>query len=73
MFLLESTPDTTGYLIAGYAVAFIVMALYLVSLYIRTRNLNQDLNTLEEMEQLAKAQTSKPAEAPKSVTKRARK
>jgi len=70
MFLQEATPDTSGYLIAGYAVAFIVMALYLVSLYIRTRNLNQDLNTLEEMEQLAKAQKSKPA---KSVTKRARK
>ena len=67
MFLLETTPDTSGYLIAGYAVAFIVMALYLVSLYIRTRNLNQDLNTLEEMEKLAKA------ELPKPVTKKARK
>ena len=70
MFLLETASDTTGYMIAGYAVAFLVMALYLVSLYIRTRNLNQDLKTLEEMEQLAKA---KPAKAPKSVTKRARK
>jgi cell division protein FtsL len=71
MFLQETTPDTSGYMIAGYAVAFIVMALYLVSLYIRTRNLNQDLNTLEEMERLAK--TESPAKAPKPVTKKARK
>ena len=50
MLLQDVTPDTSGYLIAGYAVAFIVMGLYVLSLYLRNRNLNQDLTTLEELE-----------------------
>jgi hypothetical protein len=49
MFLLETPPDTSGYMIAGYAIAFGVMLLYVVSLIIRFRNLNRDLSTLEEM------------------------
>ena len=27
MFFQEATPDTSGYMIAGYAIAFIVMAI----------------------------------------------
>ncbi len=50
MFLQDVTPDTSGYLIAGYAVAFIVMGLYVLSLYLRNRNLHQDLTTLEELD-----------------------
>ncbi|HSG43955.1 MAG TPA: hypothetical protein VLA72_12440 [Anaerolineales bacterium] len=50
MFLQSSTPDTSGYMIAGYAIAFIVMGLHVASLYIRTRNLNRDMETLEEMD-----------------------
>lgn len=49
--LLQTTPDTTNYMIGGYAVFFIVMILYLSSLIVRYRNLKQDLNTLDEMEQ----------------------
>jgi hypothetical protein len=58
MFLQEATPNTTGYMIAGYAVAFIVMFLYVLSIYVRSRNLNQDLTLLEEMDKSA-AQTEK--------------
>lgn len=50
MFLLETTPDTSGYMIAGYVVAFAVMGIYVASLYIRNRNLNRDLETLESMQ-----------------------
>lgn len=50
MFLQTPTPDTSGYMIAGYAVAFIVMGLYVASLYVRTRNLKRDMETLEEMD-----------------------
>lgn len=57
--LLEPIPDTSGYMIAGYAVAFIVMALYLASIIIRTRNLNQDLAMLESMEAENKTKTAK--------------
>ena len=37
-------------MIAGYAVAFGVMLIYVVSLFIRSRNLKRDLSTLEEMD-----------------------
>lgn len=48
LFLQEGPADTTGYMIAGYAVIFGVMALYLFSLWLRGRNLHQDLETMEE-------------------------
>ena len=50
MFFQEATPDTSGYMIAGYAVAFIVMAIYVGSIYLRNRNLHQDMTMLEEMD-----------------------
>jgi len=50
MFFQETTPDTSGYMIAGYAITFIVMALYVASIYLRARNLNRDKTTLEEMD-----------------------
>lgn len=36
-------------MIAGYAIAFVVMFLYVASLYIRYRNLDRDMSMLEEM------------------------
>lgn len=49
--LLQQGPaETTAYMIAGYAVIFGVMLLYLVSLAIRRRNLLQDMQTLEELQ-----------------------
>ena len=50
MFLQETTPDTSGYMIAGYAIAFLVMGLYILSLFIRSRNLLRDLSTLEDLD-----------------------
>ena len=50
MFLQNGTPDTSGYMIAGYLIAFVVMGLYLASIYVRSRNLKQDMSMLEEME-----------------------
>ncbi len=47
---METTPDTTAYMIAGYAVFFIVNAIYLVSLFVRNRSLRRDLETLEELD-----------------------
>jgi hypothetical protein len=51
---LETTPDTSSYMIAGFAVTFITMGIYIASLYIRSRNLKQDIDALESM------QTEKP-------------
>jgi hypothetical protein len=46
---MEPTPDTSGYMIAGYALTFIVMGIYLASLSIRKNNLKRDLETLESL------------------------
>ena len=51
MFLQTPTPDTSGYMIAGYTIAFIIMGLYVASLYIRSRNLQRDKEALEEMDE----------------------
>jgi hypothetical protein len=50
--LLQDAPaQTTNYMIYGYAVIFGVMLLYLVSLYIRQRNLKQDMELLEDVKE----------------------
>jgi len=37
-------------MVAGYAIAFGVMLIYIVSIFIRSRNLNRDMSMLEEMD-----------------------
>jgi CcmD family protein len=54
LFLQDAPPNTTSYMIAGYAVIFIVLALYLASLAIRQRNLRRDAETLEQLERAGK-------------------
>jgi hypothetical protein len=48
--LQQTTPETTPYMIAGYAVIFGVLILYLLSLAIRKGNMKQDLDVLEELD-----------------------
>jgi hypothetical protein len=38
------------YMLAGYSVILIVLAVYIISLFIRWRSLKQDLHSLEEIE-----------------------
>lgn len=47
---MEAPAQTTGYLIAGYIVIFGTMLVYLVSLIIRSRNLQQDFEILRSAE-----------------------
>jgi len=47
--LLETTPNTTGYMIAGYAIAFVTMGIYVLSMYIRSVNLKRDMEILESL------------------------
>jgi len=49
-FLQDSPANTTSYMIAGYAVIFGVMLIYLISLLVRQRNLQKDLEVLEEIQ-----------------------
>ncbi len=62
MFFDELPPDTSIYMIAGYAIFFVITLVYLASLFIRTRNLNQDLTTLQSLQ--AERQEAAKAAAP---------
>ncbi|MGW8224559.1 MAG: hypothetical protein ACWGOY_02435 [Anaerolineales bacterium] len=48
--LQEGPANTTSYMIAGYAVIFGVMLIYLISLLVRQRNLQKDLEVLQEIQ-----------------------
>ena len=48
---MEPTPDTSTYMLAGYVIAFLVMGIYIFSLYIRKKNLNAELEVLESLDQ----------------------
>jgi len=50
LFLQDAPANTTAYMIAGYTVIFGLMLLYLVSLIVRRRNLQQDDEMLEALE-----------------------
>jgi len=47
--LLQAPAETSNYMIAGYAVIFGVMLLYAISLILRRRNLEQDVQVLETL------------------------
>lgn len=47
---MDTLPDTSNYMILGYAIAFITMGIYLFSMYMRNANLKRDLEMLESME-----------------------
>lgn len=51
---LEAIPDTSRYMLAGYAISFLTMGIYVFSLYIRARSLRQDQQLLEELEKYHK-------------------
>ena len=50
MFLQETPPDTFGYMAFGFAVILGTIALYLISLRSRKRNLERDLELIDEIE-----------------------
>jgi len=64
MFFDELPPDTSMYMIAGYAVFFIITVIYLGSLIVRARNLNRDLVTLESLQDEQQAEAVEAAAAP---------
>lgn len=74
MFLLDAPPDTSSYMVAGYVVFFLVTAIYLLSFFLRSRNLKQDLDTLETMKEESapapvKTKVETKAAAPRSKAK----
>ena len=56
MLMLQDAPANTNvYMIAGYAVIFGVMLIYLVSLIVRRRNLQAEYDLLSEEEDQKKS------------------
>jgi hypothetical protein len=47
--LLDTTPDTFGYMLAGYVVFFTLPLLFLLRLWLRQRNIKRDLEMMEEL------------------------
>lgn len=47
---METIPNTNNYMIAGYVISFLTMGIYVLSIYIRSKNLKRDLDMLEDME-----------------------
>ena len=68
MFALNAPPDTSAYMIAGYVVFFIIATIYIVSLFVRSHNINQDMSTLEAIEKENKFKREKPVKPPKRKT-----
>jgi hypothetical protein len=50
MFLQNVPADTTSYMLMGFALIFGTIGLYVLSLFVRTRNLKKDLAVLAEVE-----------------------
>jgi hypothetical protein len=66
MFFDEIAPDTSLYMVAGYTIFFLIILVYVASLFIRKRNLDQDLMTLESLQ----AESAAPAPAKPAPIKR---
>ena len=60
VLLQDTTPDTSGYMLAGYVIFAVIMAIYIVSFLARGRNLERDLSTLESMKAESKAMAPQP-------------
>jgi hypothetical protein len=71
MLLQDAPPDTSGYMIAGYVIFVVVMAIYLISFIARRRNLEQDLSTLRTIEAENKVKASRPAQPQRASRKAA--
>jgi hypothetical protein len=50
MFFQDAPPDTSGYMVAGYVIFSAIGLIYVLSLAVRRRNLEQDLRMLESIE-----------------------
>ena len=69
MLLQDAPPDTSSYMIAGYVVFVVAMAIYLISFMARRRNLERDLSTLRTIEAESKGKVSEPARRKRSPRK----
>lgn len=63
LLLLDPTPDTVGYLIAGYIFLIGLPILYILSWYVRQRSLQRDIETIESLAADERKRAAKPGAA----------
>jgi hypothetical protein len=51
MLFQEATPDTLNYMLLGFAVLLGVPLLYILTFFIRRRNLERDLRLIESLKE----------------------
>jgi len=73
MLFQEPIPNTVNYMIAGYIVTFVVLSVYVASLYLRNRNLKQDMDMLADLESTAAIEEKPKKKTAKPVTKKSKK
>jgi CcmD family protein len=50
MYLIDAPADTFNFMVLGYVVIFLTIGLFIVSLVVRMRNLNREIEMLDEIE-----------------------
>jgi len=50
IYFQQAPAETTKYMVAGYAVIFLIIFLYLVSLYIRFRNVKREYELFMDLD-----------------------
>lgn len=60
---LDPTPDTVGYLIAGYVFLVGLPVLYIISWFVRQRSLQRDIETIESLAADEQKRVAKPVSA----------
>jgi hypothetical protein len=63
LLFVDPTPDTVGYLVAGYVFLIGLPVLYILSWYVRQRSLQRDLETIESLAADERQRGAKPGAA----------
>ena len=63
---LETMPDTSSYMIAGFGITFAVMGIYVLSMYLRNKNLKRDAEMLESLQVKSQPQAQAAKSKPKA-------
>jgi hypothetical protein len=63
LLFVDPTPDTAGYLIAGYIFLIGLPVLYVLSWYFRQRSLQRDIETIESLAADERKRGAKPGAA----------
>ena len=62
--VLDPTPDTVNFLIAGYVFLIGLPVLYVISWYVRQRSLKRDLETIELLAADERKRAAQPSAKP---------